>query len=618
MLRRTVTASAHAVAVAAAALGAAALVVVLAPARDALAYGCATHSWLAEQEAPRLAAADPSLAFLVTDPHANACFRYGAMFPDIRSMARGGLAGFDTLKQQLEGSGFVDSVRFATDEVQAAFADFDTHGCAFLLFLVDRGRASGDRYTHAFALGCLAHVMLDKHSQIFDVPWRTQTLHCGDLGVEPAEDPAALSGWYPGVENELVMEGFADTVRSAATLAFAKDAPWILAATPSASYLRALALRRFFFEAADAHCRQVGRTPPTELGIQNAAVLYELGMNFYPFFAGEETVADAGRTFVERFLDLTWWAAALHNVVQAILGNLLNGRDLFDLVGPLVPMSYLGRQIGGQSVLAEALFAFAQGGSEVQRVRTKFAQNQEFQRLDASGLLDPSAYATADYETAHLFVEDGILRGSASPLTDDVVWPRFSRPVMRAAGLRSLARASGADGVADAPALLLWDLRYVDPATGAEYPREVALPGDAGRTVRVEVELFGGRAADPAPIARIVRVRLRADLGLGAGDPVLGAETALIPADALDPRAYARRARPVVAPEWVVADVPGALGAYVEVDERRLAPVPDEAAVDRLLSTNLAPLAPLMTGRVHYDRYYATYGVDVGSLEFRR
>ena len=39
-------------------------------------YGVATHIWLVEELAPQLAAADPSLAFLVTDPDAQACFKH--------------------------------------------------------------------------------------------------------------------------------------------------------------------------------------------------------------------------------------------------------------------------------------------------------------------------------------------------------------------------------------------------------------------------------------------------------------------------------------------------------------------------------------------------------------
>src|SRR5262249_25954797 len=155
---------------------------------------------------------------------------------------------------------------------------------------------------------------------------------------------------------------------------------------------------------------------------------------------------------------------------------------------------------------------------------------------------------------------------------DDVRWPRYSSGPMPPAAIRSLLRATGADGVAESPALLVFGARFVDPATGAGVP-EVRIPADVGRPLRIEVEGYG---TEPDPIARLVRVGLRGDQSGGIGDPVVAAESALVPAAALDPRSYLSAPRPVVALDWVAADVPGAVGLYIDVDERRLSPVRDE------------------------------------------
>jgi len=590
-----------------------ALAALLSAPRPALAYGVATHAWLAEEEANRLAAADPRLAFLVTDPEARACFLYGAIFPDMRSIARQ-VASFAPLKAQVLSTGFVASVKFSTDGVDTALANIDTHDCAWLLLLVDRAEASGDRMKHAFALGNLAHVMQDKYSQIVQIPERVQHLHCGDLGVEPAHDPAALGSWHPGVENELWFDGTGDFARPRANVMFVKDAPWRLGANPTVSYQRALALRKFWWQTAVGFITQSGRTPPSEQSVLNAAQLFELSLTFYGFFTGNEQIGDALRSFIDRYLVLHWWASALNGVVQAISVNLTSGGDVFAVFGPIA-QPFVGRQVGGRSVTGEILYASAQGGAEWARVLAKYAANPEFARLQASGLVDRATYAGMDYETAHAFAMDGLTRRGLSQFTDDAIWPRYSRRVMRASVVRSLLRASGADGVAEAPALLLWDLRAVDRATGAPFP-EVRIPADQGKTLRVEVEMLG---ANDRPEARIVRVRLRADVGAGpAGDPVLASKTTIVPASTLALTSYGSIARPVVAAEWTIADVPGAAGVYFEVDERRLSPTKDEGAVDALFTTHPGAIAPLMQGRAHYAAHYGMYDKDMSSLRIVR
>ena len=126
----------------------------------------------------------------------------------------------------------------------------------------------------------------------------------------------------------------------------------------------------------------------------------------------------------------------------------------------------------------------------------------------------------------------GVLRGRASLWSDRSVWPNYSKRVMRGAGVRSLFRMLRTDGVASAPALLLYDIRYLDGGLGAALD-EVRIPDDAGKALRVEVELFG---TDLEPIARIVRVRVRADLGRGGADPIVAEAQRLIPARLLDAR----------------------------------------------------------------------------------
>lgn len=585
----------------------------LAGPRAAQAYGVATHAWLAEEAASRIAARDPSLAFLATDAEARACFVYGAMLPDMRSVAPQA-PSFEQIRSQVLASGFVTDVRFQTTGVDTVFRGFDTHGSAFLLTLVDRARASGDRLKLAFALGNLAHVMQDKHAQVIHIPAYIQGQHCGDLGVEPCDDPATAASWYPGAENELFFEAAGDLVRPAATVAFLRDAPWRLASNPYDSYPRAVALRRFYWEAAAAYQASIGRTPPTEPAIQNACKIFEVSMTFYPLFTGHDDIDDSMRLFGDRYLVLTWWAAALTGVVQAITTNLTGGRDIFDILGPIV-LPQAGSQIGGRSAAAEIVFAHGRGGAEEQRVRAKYAANPEYARLVASGILDRATHAAQDYEGAHAFVVDACVRGGASLLTDDVRWPRYVKNVMRGAAIRSLLRASGADGIAEAPKLLVFSVEYRDAASAADLT-EVRIPADVGRRLRVEAEFFG---ADPRPEARLVRVRLRAHTGAGPQDPVLASATRLIPARLLDVTAYGSVPRPVVAVEWPVADVPGAVGIYVEIDERRLVPERDDAAADLLLTTEMSRLAPLMQGRPHYDRHYATYGGGTfSSLPVRR
>lgn len=580
---------------------------------EATAYGVGTHAWIAEDAALRVAAADPSFSFLATDPDARACFVYGAMFPDMRSTGRQS-AGFNLLKQKMLASGFVDDVLFSTDEVAATFALFDTHDGEWLLSFVEMARASGDRYKLAFALGNHAHQLMDKHAQIFAIPAHVQSLACGDLGVEPTEDPAAVGPWYAGYENELLFEGMGDFARSNATFEFVKNAPWRLAADPAASIRRSNELRHYYWESAVAWSTANGLAVPSEKGIKNGARVFELAMTFYAFFTAHEAIGDAMRSFVERYLDLTWWASALTGIVQLITNALTGGQDVFDLVGPLL-MPAIGGQLGGTSPLGEIMFYYGRRDqAEIQRLRATYAANAEFQRLDASGLLDPATYTDpVRYEPAHWFVVDGLTRGRASLITDDIRWPRYSREVMRGAGIRSLLRALSPDGAADAPGLLVHGIKYLDGATGAVMA-EIALPGDVGRPFRTAVDLFG---ALPQPIPRIVRLRLRADTGAGAADPIVAESTALVPAALLDPRAYLTRERPVVAVDWTIADVPGARGFYVELDEPRLGPPGDDAA-DALLTTEMSRLAPVMGAGPHYAVDYTTYAAHLGSIKARR
>ncbi|MFC1705420.1 zinc dependent phospholipase C family protein [Planctomycetota bacterium] len=577
------------------------------------AYGPGTHVRLGEESANRIAQADPSLASLVSDPSARACFLYGAVFPDIRAVA-GQLTSVTRLKRKLEAVALVKSVRFSTDDVATAFRSFGTHKSEFVLELVDSARLSGDSHKLAFALGNLAHVLQDKHAQVLLVPSLTQRLGCGDLGVEPTEDPQAAGSWYPGYENELVVEGFADLACSAQIATFVRDAPWLLDPNTATSYQRALTLRRFYHSVAASFARSRGRTPPTEQGILNAAKLLEVSATLYPLFGGHEPLADSVRRVVERYVELTVWGSLLNGVVQLVVQNLTGSQDLFDLVAPLIPMSFVAGQVGGQSPLAEILFAYSRGPAEVQRVRSKYGGNEEFQRLDTSGLLDLGTYLAVDWDPCHAMTVDGCTRTRASLFTDHTLWPTYRTSIMRSAAIRSLLRQSGAVPVAAAPDVLVYDLRYEDGTTG-QGMREILVPADVGRQLQVEVELVGlSCAAEP----RILRLRLRADTGAGTADPVLARNTELLPSSALSVTSYAHAPRPVVTLQWTVTDVAGADGIYAELDERRLSMFPDQSAVDRLLTTELSALTPLMAAGPHYAQHYATYGREMASLRFRR
>ena len=213
-----------------------------------------------------------------------------------------------------------------------------------------------------------------------------------------------------------------------------------------------------------------------------------------------------------------------------------------------------------------------------------------------------------------MFVVDAVSRGSASFFTDDVQVPRIAATVARPAAVRSLLKRIGHPRVADAPGLAVYDLRYIDRSSGAGLT-QVRIPQDVGMDLHVEVELFG---VLPQPVARYVRVRLRADLGLGEGDPIIAEETSLVPAGALDLKEYGSRLRPVVSVPWHVQDVPGAAGVYVEVEEPRVSLQPGAAPAELLYTTHLSSVELLTTGRPHYDQYYTTYGTDLGSLFFKR
>jgi hypothetical protein len=610
--RRRPAAPLGALALAALALGTSA--VLATTPQTASAYGIATHAWLAEEAAHHLAAADPRFGFLVRDPVANACFRFGSFFPDMRSLVAQ-TSTMESLKAKVEGTVFVDRVRIDTTDVGTAFRGWNTHTCDFVLHLIEQARRTGDPDKLAFAYGNLAHVMQDKHAQVLHIPTHIQRGHTGDLGVEPAEDPAHTLGWYPGAECELVFEAMGDQVRPAATLDFMKHAPWRLDPDPNASYARAEALRAFYYDAVVSYHQGRGTTPPSRRAILNAAHLMEVSATLYPFITGHEELADVFRVFLDRYVRLSTLGALINGVAHSIVDNLTNGQtDLFTVVGEFIPIGAFGGQIGGSAPLTEIFFSVAQGATEEARVRQKYANNPEAQRLFQSDLLDHDLYRSTRYEVAHDFVVDGLVRGGASLLTDDVMWPRFERRVWRSAGIRSLLRASQQRDVAEAPELLVWDVRYRDAGTGQEVA-ELVTSRDAGKALRVEAELFG--TSPEAPIARLVRVRLRADTGAGAADPILGEQTRLIPAVDLDPRRYGSRQRPVVTADWTVAAVSGAQGVYVEVDEVRVRPDRTSDVADRLFTTQLDALAPLMQGRPHYAQHYDTSNAQLGSLRVR-
>jgi hypothetical protein len=582
---------------------------ILAP--PARAYGVATHAWLAEEEAYRLAAADPSLAFLATDPEARACFMYGAIFPDMRSTARQ-VQGFEMLRSKVLASGVVASIEFSTDEVATAFTQFNTHGGDWLKALVARARSRGDRFEVAFALGNQAHALQDKHAQVLHIPSFIQRTGCGDLGVGPAEDPA--TAWHVGDENELFFEGFGDSARPREVVEFVRDAPWRLAANPTLSYNRALALRRFYRETAAAFQAAAGAPAPSERAILNAARVFEVSLTFYGFFTANEEIADTLRRFIERYVRLEWWAQALSGVAQAITNNIFQGADVFDVVGPLIAPTVSG-QVGGQSVAADIMLGHAWGGADLQRIQAKYAANDEYRRLVASGMLDRATYHATSYELAHAFALDGILRGAASKLTDDLRWPTYKRVAWRTSAVRSLLRASGREDVAESPEVLIYDVRLEDAASGAALD-QVALPSDVGRRLRLEVELYGASAE---ALSRVVGLRLRGMTAAGgAAEPVLASTSRIVAARLLDPRSYGDLDRPVVALEWTVADAPGVLALFVEVDERRLSLAPDPAAADALFTQDLRPLAPLMQGRAHYIRHYPLVGGELGAWRVRR
>jgi hypothetical protein len=575
------------------------------------AYGMATHAWLADEAADRLAQADPSLAFLAADPDAKACFRYGAMFPDVRSVVRQQHT-FANLKQDLESLPLIDHVNLSVAGAQAAFATFNTHDSRFALHFIDQAQQSGDRYQLAFALGNLAHILQDKHSQVVLVPTLCQETHCGDLGVEPTEDPSAASRWYPGYENELVIEGFGDLARPHAAVEFLRDAPYRLHPNATVSHQRALVLRRAYHAAASSFVVSLGGTPPTEAGILNGAQILEASATVYPIFTGHFPLTDTMDLFLFRYVRLSWWAQLAHGVANQVTQNLTSSRTLLDLIAPLIPMSAVGSQIGGQNPLVEIMFAYGQGPSEQQRIDSVYHSNAEYQRLRQSGLLNRQIYQNLEYEPAHYMTVAGCTQLTRSAFTDDDLWPVYSRRVMRAAAVRSLLSRPGGLGAANAPELLIYDLRY--NASGGTTLSHVAVPGDVGQNVEVEVELFG---ATFSPEPRLVQVQVRADTGAGSLDPIVAEHTQLIPASALDLREYSHNPRPVITVGWTFRDIPSARGLYVEVSERQLSVFSDPQASDVLLTTELSGLAPMMAGP-HYSAHYATYSSELGSLPIRR
>lgn len=322
-------------------------IVLLGLAARAHAYGMATHAWLADEAARRIGRTDPALSFLETDPYARACFRYGAIFPDVRAIG-GQAAALGSLKRKLESMPFVTSVGFSTAGVRTAFRAFGTHDSRFALALVAAGRASGDRYQLAFALGNLAHIVEDKHSQTICVPSLAQDREVGDLGVEPTEDPSRAASWYPGYENELVVEALGDLARPLEAILFARDAPYRLHANETISHNRAIDLRRFYHAAMVHFMRARGHTPPSESAVLNAAQLYEVGASFYPIATGSVTLAETLRVVLLRHVRLAWWAQLTTGLVDGLALSLTGSQTALELVEPLIPLPLVGRQIGAR------------------------------------------------------------------------------------------------------------------------------------------------------------------------------------------------------------------------------------------------------------------------------
>lgn len=582
-----------------------ALLLVLAWASPAAAWGPGTHMEIAERALSQLAR-QPQYGFLATDADARAAFLYGAIFPDLREVPS--LApDLDRLIQRVEASSAVDRVLLSTQGVLPF--GFDTHDTPLALAVVDAARASGDRYFLAFALGCLSHIAADKHAQGVAIPFYMARTDCGDLGIGPVETGGA-QGWYPGTEVETVVEGLTDMRLPDARIGEVMDAHRRLARRWSLlgavwSQARAFDLHTRYYRAVRDILRSRGSAPAiTEQGFLNTCRLFEAVRVFYPFATARESMESGAQRFAHRYVDLSWWASALRFLGRFIVGLLTLGQVDIErvVIGALIPRAQISQALG-QAPVADVVFGWTHGDRA--GVTARHGGNDEFQRLLGSGLLEPRNL-DMPLDLGVAMVADLCGRGAASRFADDADWRVYDTRTIRAAAGRSLGHRVPGGGYARLPSVLVSGLAFRDAQTGA--PLSQVTLADAGRTVRAEATIFATEVLPSWTLGggAVFEIAIVAD-DIAGPDRVLASRIVSIPAAAFAPGAYGLAGRPTLAVEASLPIGPADRGYAVLV----------RYGGEILFTSDWDAVAPLAAGRPHYDANYGSYAVEMGSLAVR-
>jgi hypothetical protein len=564
------------------------LIIICAAATPALAYGPATHSAVSAEAARRLAR-DPRFAFLAR-PELEACVRWGATFPDVREMeaavARGG-ARFEAAKKKLEATIFVERVDLSTDEVVPL--GFDTHDRAFALFLLEKADASGDLSFRAFAMGWLAHIAEDVHAKVFLMPHVAAATGAADVGLRPVEDPAAP--WSAGEDLDQVFNTVNDARRPAADAVFLRDARARIApGSPSD------VLHRVWLAMKEWHDAKLGLAGfISERGFRNLAELWQAALVAYPYGIGRESAGGASRELVRRYVVLPWWVKAIEEALD-ILTRVFT-LDRLDIFRAATCVAHADRRV--ESALAsdpvyDVIWGALHGDASA---RARHASNVELQRLVASGLLDPTTYATLPEDDAAELARALVADRGASRWADPAQWPVFDLFTFQAGAVGGLCELMGpGSGYREEPGLSVFRARFVDPATALDVTR-LKYPDDVGRALRLEVELFAPVADALAAQGRDVTVAVKEDRGLGRANPEVARATAHVPGSQLVPTLYGTTPRPKLALDLVAPADAGEVGLYLELDAGR----------GVFFTSDASPFAALTAGRPQYAKIYATY-----------
>ncbi|MEZ0228327.1 MAG: hypothetical protein ACAI25_06855, partial [Planctomycetota bacterium] len=369
----------------------------------ALGHGYSTHAHLSREVAKQLRS-DAKYGFIDKDEGLRNCFVWGSVFPDLVNVADavGGNGGkIDSVRAKVESYAAVKKLDISGQDVKAF--GFHTHDRAFALFLVEKAEQQGDPAFLAFALGNLVHLTQDHHEEMILHPYYMVRSGSGDLATSVLRDPAALAHWGPGSEIGSIFAAMSGALRTKDEACGVRDLPRKLVASGSIftrttrSIARAAELKHRYYLVAK-EWREVKLQNPgfmTELGFQNTVRLHEVVLTVAPYTEGKEDAGKLARVFVDRYVDLAWWADALLFVGNTFTRLVTLGQlDLFKLVAACANADRrVAPAMAGADAVGDITFAFLHGGAAEKDLRAELANNIEFQRLLASGLLDKGTYS---------------------------------------------------------------------------------------------------------------------------------------------------------------------------------------------------------------------------------